>query len=35
VKTHLYSIFRKTECRNRVELLNWAKQHTLAYQLMV
>lgn len=35
VKTHLYSIFRKTECRNRVELLNWAKQHSLAYQLMV
>jgi len=35
VKTHLYSIFRKTDCRNRVELLNWAKQHTLAYQLMV
>jgi len=35
VKTHLYSIFRKTSCRNRVELLNWAKQHTLAYQLMV
>lgn len=35
VKTHLYSIFRKTNCRNRVELLNWAKQHTLAYQLMV
>ncbi len=35
VKTHLYSIFRKTSCRNRVELLNWAKQHTLTYQLMV
>ncbi|MDP2562627.1 helix-turn-helix transcriptional regulator [Psychrobium sp. 1_MG-2023] len=35
VKTHLYSIFRKTNCRNRVELLNWAKEHTLAYQLMV
>lgn len=35
VKTHLYSIFRKTDCRNRVELLNWAKQYTLAYQLMV
>lgn len=35
VKTHLYSIFRKTSSRNRVELLNWAKQHTLAYQLLV
>lgn len=34
VKTHLYSIFRKTECRNRVELLNWAKQHALVHQLM-
>jgi len=35
VKTHLYSISRKTSSRNRVELLNWAKQHTLAYQLLV
>lgn len=35
VKTHLYSIFRKTSSRNRVELLNWAKQHTLAYKLLV
>jgi DNA-binding NarL/FixJ family response regulator len=35
VKTHLYSIFRKTNSRNRVELLNWAKQHTLACQLLV
>ncbi|MGQ8365740.1 response regulator transcription factor [Glaciecola sp. 1036] len=23
VKTHIYSIFRKTECRNRVELIKW------------
>ena len=23
VKTHVYSIFRKTECRNRVELIKW------------
>ena len=25
VKTHLYSAFRKTKCRNRVELLSWAQ----------
>lgn len=23
VKTHVYSIFRKTDCRNRVELIKW------------
>ncbi|WP_372762622.1 response regulator transcription factor [Pseudoalteromonas sp.] len=27
VKTHLYSAFRKTKCRNRIELLSWAQQH--------
>ncbi|MCF6437031.1 MULTISPECIES: helix-turn-helix transcriptional regulator [Pseudoalteromonas] len=26
VKTHLYSAFRKTKSRNRIELLNWARQ---------
>ena len=26
VKTHIYSIFRKTSSRNRVELLSWSKQ---------
>jgi DNA-binding NarL/FixJ family response regulator len=25
VKTHLYSAFRKTNCRNRIELLSWAQ----------
>lgn len=24
VKTHIYSIFRKTNCRNRVELIKWS-----------
>ena len=24
VKTHVYSIFRKTDCRNRVELIKWS-----------
>ncbi|MDC0602187.1 response regulator transcription factor [Aliiglaciecola sp.] len=24
VKTHIYSIFRKTQCRNRVELIKWS-----------
>ncbi|MFY8274474.1 response regulator transcription factor [Pseudoalteromonas sp. SSDWG2] len=27
VKTHLYSAFRKTKCRNRVELLSWAQNN--------
>ena len=26
VKTHLYSAFRKTKARNRIELVNWAQQ---------
>ncbi|GAB2694831.1 response regulator transcription factor [Aliiglaciecola sp. 3_MG-2023] len=26
VKTHIYSIFRKTDCRNRVELITWSRQ---------
>lgn len=26
VKTHVYSIFRKTDCRNRVELIKWSLQ---------
>ncbi|MBQ4847558.1 response regulator transcription factor [Pseudoalteromonas sp. MMG013] len=26
VKTHLYSAFKKTKSRNRIELLNWARQ---------
>lgn len=25
VKTHIYSIFRKTKCRNRVELITWSQ----------
>ncbi|MFA3790083.1 response regulator transcription factor [Aliiglaciecola sp. SL4] len=28
VKTHIYSIFRKTSCRNRVELITWSRQTT-------
>ncbi len=27
VKTHIYSIFRKTSSRNRIELLSWAKEY--------
>lgn len=30
VKTHIYSTFRKTQSRNRVELLNWAKRNALS-----
>jgi DNA-binding NarL/FixJ family response regulator len=26
VKTHIYSIFRKTNCRNRVELIKWSAE---------
>lgn len=29
VKTHLYSIFRKTRSRNRIELLAWSQQCSL------
>ncbi|MFW8589929.1 response regulator transcription factor [Glaciecola sp. 2405UD65-10] len=30
VKTHVYSIFRKTHCRNRVELIKWSlKDHSV------
>lgn len=28
VKTHLYSAFKKTHSRNRVELANWAQRYT-------
>jgi len=31
VKTHLYSIFRKTSSRNRVELLAWSRQFNASY----
>lgn len=34
VKTHLYSVFRKTHCRNRLELLSWVQQHLPAQMLM-
>ncbi|WP_440053857.1 response regulator transcription factor [Pseudoalteromonas sp. T1lg65] len=27
VKTHIYSAFKKTNSRNRIELANWAQQH--------
>lgn len=30
VKTHIYSIFRKTHCRNRVELIKWAQSQLLS-----
>lgn len=30
VKTHIYSVFRKTNSRNRIELLSWAQQFLLA-----
>jgi DNA-binding NarL/FixJ family response regulator len=34
VKTHVYSIFRKTECRNRVELIKWyAQQYSQLQQV--
>lgn len=26
VKTHVYSVFRKTNCRNRVELIKWSME---------
>jgi len=32
VKTHVYSIFRKTECRNRVELIKWSLRQSTVLQ---
>lgn len=34
VKTHVYSIFRKTDCRNRVELIKWF-DHQFTYPQQV
>lgn len=31
VKTHIYSIFRKTHSRNRIELLSWSQQFVGEY----
>jgi len=31
VKTHIYSIFRKTHSRNRIELLSWSQQFVSEY----
>jgi len=31
VKTHIYSIFRKTHSRNRIELLSWSQQFVSDY----
>ena len=30
VKTHLYSIFRKTSSRNRIELISWTQNYTMS-----
>lgn len=35
VKAHLSSIFRKTQSRNRVELLRWAQQFQFASQAVI
>ena len=32
VKTHIYSIFRKTHSRNRIELLSWSQQFVGEYR---
>ncbi|MBV7314107.1 LuxR C-terminal-related transcriptional regulator [Shewanella sp. NIFS-20-20] len=34
VKAHISSIFRKTQSRNRVELLRWAQTHQGQFELM-
>ncbi|TDF39813.1 response regulator transcription factor [Alteromonadaceae bacterium M269] len=31
VKTHIYSIFRKTSSRNRIELISWSQQYQHNY----
>jgi len=33
VKTHIYSTFRKTQCKNRVELIYWAMKNAMSMQL--
>tara|TARA_R110000737_G_scaffold336026_2_gene355239 strand:+ start:144 stop:845 length:702 start_codon:yes stop_codon:yes gene_type:complete len=33
VKTHIYSIFRKTSSRNRIELITWSQQYHFAHAL--
>jgi len=33
VKTHIYSAFRKTQCKNRVELIYWAMKNSMAAEL--
>jgi len=33
VKTHIYSAFRKTQCKNRVELIYWAMKNAMAAEL--
>ncbi|MFT5294323.1 MAG: DNA-binding NarL/FixJ family response regulator [Colwellia sp.] len=33
VKTHIYSAFRKTQCKNRVELIYWGMRNTMSVQL--
>ncbi len=33
VKTHIYSIFRKTSSRNRIELITWSQQYHPVYAL--
>lgn len=35
VKAHISSIFRKTQSRNRVELLRWAQSHQSQFELSV
>lgn len=32
VKTHIYSLFRKTSSRNRIELITWSQQFIPTYQ---
>jgi len=33
VKTHIYSAFRNTQCKNRVELIYWAMKNAMAAEL--
>ncbi len=34
VKTHIYSAFRKTQCKNRVELIYWAMKNAMTAELI-
>ncbi|MEY8205228.1 MAG: LuxR C-terminal-related transcriptional regulator [Bermanella sp.] len=35
VKTHMYNLFKKIDVGNRIQAINWAKQHLPAHELSI